>query len=66
VDVKANVKAAWEEPRSSTGSVPRTPPGASIAEKTKKHVGMELSLFSVVCLTFILFNVYYWTRPREY
>ena len=34
--------------------------------KTKKSVALELSLFSVVFLSFVIFNIYYWTELYMY
>ena len=34
--------------------------------KTKKSVALELSLFSVVFLSFVIFNIYYWTEIYMY
>ena len=51
------VAEAWKE------KAPHTP---TLAEKTKKNVMLEASLFSIVCLSFVFFNIYYWTRERDY
>ena len=32
----------------------------------KKSVPLEASLFGIVCAGFVVFNVYYWTRDRQY
>ena len=33
--------------------------------KTKKHVVLEFSLFSIVFGSFLIFNIYYWTKERN-
>ena len=52
------VTEAWQEDKGD-----KEP---SLAEKTKKHLVLETSLFCLVAASFLLFNVYYWTRQREY
>ena len=37
-----------------------------LKNKTKKNVALELGLFSVVFLSFAMFNVYYWTKISMY
>ena len=34
--------------------------------KTKKNVALEFGLFSVVFLSFAIYNVYYWTKIYMY
>ena len=32
----------------------------------KKNIPLEATLFGIVCAGFVVFNVYYWTRDRQY
>jgi hypothetical protein len=34
--------------------------------KSKKNVALELSLFLVVFLSFVIFNIYYWNEIYNY
>ena len=70
-------KEAWQEKKNSTmastlefetklDQVRGSKPNSTLAEKTKKNVFLEASLFSIVSLGFFAFNLFYWTRERTY
>ena len=54
-------RKAWKEKDGQEGGKK-----TSILEKTKKNVALESSLFVLVCSSFLCFNVYYWSQPRDY
>ena len=51
-------KEAWQEKRKR--------PNSTLAEKTKKNVYLEATLFCIVSIGFLAFNISYWTAERNY
>ena len=48
----------WQEKRKR--------PNSTLAEKTKKNVYLEATLFCIVSIGFLAFNISYWTAERNY
>ena len=55
---KVEAKEAWQEKRKR--------PNSTLAEKTKKNVYLEATLFCIVSIGFLAFNISYWTAERNY